>query len=175
MPLESAALASIGRGFFEREIKMGDAGVRQSGSIRSIARLQGWLRPDDAARPETTAAARAEVKRAFLDQLTVTESYRVVKEGLRASGIDMGFFRNDRPLTNKIVKRVMSRAEHFCEQCVARNERESENFCLGMPALEDPGLRESFMREVRSHPDFSIRVLTHAQLVDVYRAIDANT
>lgn len=116
MPLGINNFQSVSRGLFEREIKMENESVRTSSVTRTTARLQGWLRQRDAETQKQIHVARYKVKETFIESLGLHRDD--VLASLKAIGISEDFLENNRPLTNRIVKKMLHATQQYRKESV---------------------------------------------------------
>jgi len=116
----------VSGGTFDREIKLnknGGDGVRQSGLSRLAARFMGWIKGSNEVQQQQKTEARIQVKQTFLSLLEKTEGKDGARRALGACGLPKGWDRDDRPLTNRMVGKILEKAQEFRMGVVRNNEK----------------------------------------------------
>src|SRR6185437_1165562 len=158
----------VGTGMLDmdREVKrdVNNGGVRQSGSSRLSARIQGFFNAPAAPMQQLQHVSRVGVKREFYDLLVKTEGREGAQRAMRAVvGDGLGnWLTNDRPLTTRTVSLVLDKAQEYRMGCVKHNEKQLGEV-IKHSRLNEPGFRDAraeVARAIKSDPRYGSEKLS---------------
>lgn len=127
------------------------------GESRLAGRLQKWTTEKTGGTIDRQALidARVPVKTAFLNALAKAEGGDAAMRALRAAGLSDDWLTNDRPLTSRIINKVLDHAQQFRTAAVKHNEGALQAY---LPSANDPTRRDeraAIISAVRAHPQFA--------------------
>jgi phosphatidylinositol-4,5-bisphosphate 4-phosphatase len=182
MGLGLDSFRQVGTGSIEREIKFTDdnSGLRKSGVSRLTARLQGWWngKSGDDRQPllqQQKIEGRLAVKQEFFNLLAKTEGEEGARRALQAASLPDDWLENDRPLTNRLVSKILDTAQELRLDKVNKNEntlREVLDERGIRPTRENRDLFRAYYRAVQSHPDFGGKILSGDQVRSLLDKVD---
>jgi len=165
----------VGTGMLDmdREVKrdVNNGGVRQSGSSRLSARIQGFFNAPPAPMQQLQHVSRVGVKREFYDLLVKTEGREGAQRAMRAVvGDGLGnWLTNDRPLTTRTVSLVLDKAQEYRMGCVKHNEKQLGEV-IKHSRLNEPGFRDAraeVARAIKSDPRYGSEKLSRGDVDDL--------
>lgn len=172
----------IGTGMLDmdREVKRDHdgEGVRQSGSSRLSARIQGFFQNLTPIQQQQKTQDRIGIKQEFVWMLYKTEGPEGAERALRAAlGQDVNtWMMNDRPLTTRTVSLVLDKAQECRMGCVKHNEKQLGEAIKSLARLQEPGLRDAkseIARAIKSDPRYGSEKLSKEDIDDlVFAALE---
>ncbi len=182
MALGLDGFRQVGTGSIEREIKFtdDDSGLRKSGVSRLTARLQGWWNSHVGGdrQPllhQQKIEGRQAVKQEFFNLLAKTEGEEGARRALQAARLPDDWLENDRPLTNRLVGKILDKAQELRLDKVDRNENTLRDVLdeRGIhPTRENRDLFRAYYRAVQSHPDFGAKAMSDDDIRGLLDKVD---
>lgn len=157
----------VSGGLLDREIKLGKdggEGVRQSGLSRLAARFMGWIKGSNEAQQQQKTLERVQVKQTFLSLLEKTEGRDGARRALGACGLPKGWERDDRPLTNRMVEKILDKAQEFRMGVVRSNEKLLSQELKGLEGPEHRDLRAAISRAVQNDSRYGSEKLNKSDI-----------
>lgn len=156
-------------GLLLREIKLdqGEDAVRQSRLSRLASRLGGWVSANVLGRQQPVqlrAQERMQVKQVFLNLLRRAEGDEGALRALEACSLPCNWADNDRPLTNRQVKRILDKAQEFRQSTVRHNDGLLSAKLAQLPGMENRDLRSALSRAVKMDLRYGSQRMTDADL-----------
>jgi|GEM_PF-782696 len=182
MGLGLDSFRQVGTGSIEREIKFTDdnGGLRKSGVSRLTARLQGWWNSHVGGdrQPllhQQKIEGRQSVKQEFFNLLAKTEGEEGARRALQAARLPDDWLENDRPLTNRLVGRILDKAQELRLGNVETNESTLRGLldARGIrPTLENRDQFRAYYRALQSHPDFGSKTISDSDIGALVDKVD---
>jgi len=159
----------VGGGRIEHEIISFNTGhgeqlsLRKSGVSGLASRFMGWIRGTPEG-PQHGVASRADVKQEFLTLLAKTEGWPRARSALRDCGLPDDWGTNSQPLTNRLVSRILDKAQELRMGVVRHNDKLLADALRPLQGPEHRDLRAAIKRAVQTDPRYGSVKLTGADI-----------
>lgn len=166
---ELKVFSEASRGFFDREIKKDETSWRCSGRMRLMARIKHWFRWQDRNVKECVKSARVAVKADFRAWVETSQNPGVAKDSLKAAGFTKEFLLNDRPLTNRMVRRALSVVEQYQKYCCSQNNWHLKLQVRHLPEFHNKAVRAALQQIAAQETEFFTRIWSEGELAQLWQ------
>ncbi|MBV7486819.1 inositol phosphate phosphatase SopB [Bordetella sp. BOR01] len=128
------------------------------GESRLSGRLHHWKMGEDLDRQQLIADRRP-AKMAFVNALAQAEGPGAVR-ALRAAGLDDGWIDSDRPLSSRVITKVLDKAQEFRAAAVRQNESAMQALLPPAYDLASRDERSAIIAAVRGHSEYGSQTMS---------------